>query len=309
MHTVTFFITTARSGTQWVHEALRNLHSDLLVTEHEPIRYSYSPKLCLRNPAALAALRADPIVRRHLAGIHEAIKERDYIEVGFPAFAAAPLLWEEFGERLRLVQLVRHPVRVAASIVTHRWFDPDPLDRADLKENVVLTPDDPGVRLGHYAERWADMSAFEKALFYWTEVHMFGREISEHFLAVPFIRVKFEDLLVRRDTRRKFTQFLNIPYRPEWDDLPRTIVDRYHNQTYKTLDSGNIHRMPETVNLAAEFGYDIDGVGKSELQQRYHLSLMSRVRRGVKSKLRRTIVSGAAVAVGISSGSDVLGYF
>jgi hypothetical protein len=304
MHTVTFFITTARSGTQWLHQALQYLYSDLLIAEHEPIRYSYSPKRCLRNPAAIAALRTHPPVRRHLDQIHATLRERDYVEVGFPAFAAAPLLWEEFGERLRLVQLTRHPVRVAASIVTHRWFDPDPLDRPDIKEHIVLTPDDPGVRLGHYADRWAEMSAFEKALFYWTEVHLFGREACDQLFTVPFMRVKFEDLLARPEVRQQFVQFLGLPYRPEWNDLPRKMVDRYHNRTHNTLNFGSIHRMPEAANLAADFGYDIDAVGRSELQQRYHLSLISRVGRELKSKIRRVIVFGAAAAVGISGACD-----
>jgi len=109
MQTVTFFITTARSGTQSLHAALQTVYSDLLVAEHEPIRYAYAPKQCLRDPAALAALRIKPVVRQHLDHIHEVLRHKSYVEVGFPAFATAPLLAEEFGTRLRLVQLVRHP--------------------------------------------------------------------------------------------------------------------------------------------------------------------------------------------------------
>jgi hypothetical protein len=307
MHTVTFFITTARSGTQWIHEALRHLYADLLVTEHEPIRYSYSPKLCLRNPAALADLRMHPVVRRHLDGIHRTIEKRDYVEVGFPAFAAAPLLWQEFGERLRIVQLVRHPVRVAASIVTHRWFDSNPWDRVDIKEHVALSPDDPGVFLSHYAGRWADMSTFEKALFYWAEVHLYGREVRDGLFHVPFLQVNFEDLLTRQETRRRFAQFLDVPYRSEWNDFTHRKVDRYQNQTHDAIDLGRIHRMPEIVNLAADLGYDIDEIEDSELQQRYRLSPISRFRRGIKMKLRRSVGSAAVIAIGLSYASDALG--
>jgi hypothetical protein len=307
MHTVTFFITTARSGTQWVHEALRHLYADLLVVEHEPIRYSYSPKLCLRNPAAQAALRTHPVVRQHLNAIHKAIEERDYVEVGFPAFAAAPLLWQEFGERLRIVQLVRHPVRVAASIVTHRWFDSNPWDRADIKEHVVLSPHDPGVCMSHYADRWAGMSTFEKALFYWAEVHLYGREVRDGLFPVPFLQVNFEDLLADQEARRRLAQFLGLPYRSKWNDFPQRKVDRYQNQTHNTIDLGRIQRMPEIVNLAADLGYDIDEIENSELQQRYRLSLISRFRRGIKLKLRRSIGSAAVVAIGLSYGSGALG--
>ncbi len=168
MHTATFFIATARSGTQWVCHSLRTVFGDLLAIEHEPIKYAYSPKRCLRNPSALATLRTYPMVRRHLDKIHRTLKDRPYVEVGFPAFAAAPLLLEEFGSHLRLVHLTRHPLRTAASIVIHRWFDPR--ERPDIMADVALTPTDHGVRLHHYAGRWPQMSPFEKALFNWTEV-------------------------------------------------------------------------------------------------------------------------------------------
>lgn len=305
MHTVTFFITTARSGTQWFHQTLANVYSDLLVLEHEPIRYSYSPRRCLRNPPALAALRTDPIVRRHLDRIHKISKERDYIEVGFPAFAAAPLLWEEFQERLRFVHLVRHPVRVAASVVTHRWFDPDPLDRADLKEHVVLTPTDPGVCLGHYAGRWANMTAFEKALFYWTEVHLYGREVQDAFFAVPFLRVNFEDVLAREETRQQFARFLGVPYRSDWDTFLSRRIDRYHNRIHTTIDLRSIYSMPEVTHLAATMGYDVDSIESGELQQRYRLSLVSRLRRGIKSQSHKVVAFGTAV-MDAAHGTDFL---
>src|SRR5262245_32922140 len=67
-HNATFFITTARSGTQWLCETLRKVYPELVV-EHEPIQYAYAPKRCLRNAAALAALRGEPVVRQHLNDI------------------------------------------------------------------------------------------------------------------------------------------------------------------------------------------------------------------------------------------------
>lgn len=289
MHTVTFFITTARSGTQWVYETLRNLYSDVLVAEHEPIEYSYAPKQCLRNPAALSALRTQPAIRRHLDNIHKTVRERDYVEVGFPAFAAAPLLWDEFGERLRLVQLVRHPVRVAASIVTHRWFDPG--QRSDIQADIAVAPTDPGVRLSHYAERWADMSAFEKALFYWAEVHLYGLEVQDRFVAVPFTRITFEDMLTRQETRRSFTQFLGLPYRSGWNEAPGKKIDHYHRETGSSLDLGEARTMPEIARLAEHFGYDVDAISQREFQ-RYH-AWDNRVAM-LREQIEQTIPSGDA---------------
>ena len=117
--TVTFFITTARSGTQWLTAALREAYGDALVARHEPLGYRYRPKVTLRDPDALRALVRQPEIAAHFATIRTVSAERPYVEVGFPAYALAPALREEFGEALRLVQLTRHPLRVAGSLVSH----------------------------------------------------------------------------------------------------------------------------------------------------------------------------------------------
>ena len=286
--TATFFITTARSGTQWVCETLRELYPDLLSVEHEPIRYAYAPRRCLRNPAALASLRADPRVRRHFDRIHETLRGKSYVEVGFPAFAAAPLLRDEFGDRLQLVQLVRHPVQVAASIVTHRWYSSGV--RRDIKVDVALTPNDAGVRLRNYAGRWAAMSEFEKALFYWAEVHLYGLEVQTRFSAVPFLQVSFEDLLGQRDARVAFTRFLDVPYRSGFDSAPSEQRDRFKRRTPAKIEPGQMREMPEAVDLARRFGYEVGAVATQEFQTRYQRSWLESAKRQVVTALRRCFV-------------------
>ena len=54
--TVTFFITTARSGTQWTASTLNKVYSDLLLAEHEPLGYRYEPRKTLRDLGKLRAL-------------------------------------------------------------------------------------------------------------------------------------------------------------------------------------------------------------------------------------------------------------
>ena len=307
MNSATFFISTARSGTQWLCETLRRIYPDLVVAEHEPIRYAYSPKRCLRNAAALAEVRTRPAVRRHLDDVHRVLKSKPYVEVGFPAFAAAPLLWEEFGERLRLVQLVRHPVRVAASVVTHRWFDPGL--RSDIQADIAPCPTDPGVVLHHYEKRWAGMSAFEKALFYWAEVHLYGMEVEDRFVSVPFLRVTLENLLLHERSRALLTHFIGLPYRPEWNDAPGRNIDSYHRRTLNRIDSQEIRALPEIANLAARFGYDVDAVARWEIQHRYQLSWLSKLNIRARRTIRKTFAVGATLAVLASQSSDVFAQF
>jgi hypothetical protein len=304
MNSATFFITTARSGTQWLCATLRDIYPDVLTVEHEPIRYAYAPKRYLRNPGAIEELRRDPIVREHFGAIHRTLKTKPYVEVGFPAFAAAPLLWEEFGERLRLVQLVRHPVRVAASIVTHRWFDD--AGHRGIQANIALEPFDPGVILRHYETRWAEMSSFEKALFYWAEVHLYGLDVQHKFFVVPFLRVTFEDLLAQTRARTQLTHFLGMPYRAEWDKAPARRVDSYHYQTSARIDGAAILSHPEISTLAARFGYDVAGIAEREIRDRYHRSWVTTLHWRARRTLGKTMTAGAAVGLALSQLTDVL---
>jgi hypothetical protein len=283
MHTATFFITTARSGTQWVSATLRALYPDLLSVEHEPIKYSYAPRRCLRNPDELTRLSTVPTVRRHLDDVRNTLKSRAYVEAGFPAFAAAPLLLKEFGERLRLVQLVRHPARVAASIVTHRWYEPGA--RPDIEADVALTPSDRGVCLRQYARQWPTMSPFEKALFFWAEVHLYGLEVERTLSTVPFLRIRFEDLLANRDARASFARFLDLPYRTAFDRAPEASIDQFRKRTMADIELGKITELPEIVGLATGFGYRTGAEREAEFHARYRTSWLTRARRRLRAAL------------------------
>lgn len=290
MHTVTFFVTTARSGTQWLCATLQALYPDLLAVEHEPIGYAYSPKRYLRNPAAADALRSDPVVRAHFDKIHQVLKQKDYVEVGFPAFAAAPVLAAEFGERLRIVQLVRHPVRVAASIASQRWFDPGA--RNDIKADIMSEPTDPGARLQGYEDRWETMTAYEKGLFYWGEVHLCGQEVRKALPAVPFLQTTLEQLLSDGAAQKQLADFLGVPYRSMWSSAPAKRVD-FHRRKIRALNRAQIAGHPQIMVLAANLGYDI---GASEILQ-YRLVDAFRNVLSAPGRILRLIASGTRAAL------------
>jgi len=278
--TVTFFISTARSGTQWSAATLNNIYPDLLVATHEPVGYLYKPKDNLRDIEKLRGLLRDPRIRAHFDRIHETIETRSYVEVGFPAFALAPLLREEFGDRLRLVQLTRHPVRVAASIVTHDWYREGV--RKDIMTTIALTPTDSGVTLSHYAERWSAMTSFERALFYWYEVHAFGLEQKAMSPPGGFARFQFEKLVSDRASRDAFLAFLDLPHRSGWRAAARIRIDNHRSRTYEKIDSGLIKTQPEIDKLARQLGYRIDADAKVS---KYRINPIKRFAKGAKEKV------------------------
>ncbi len=267
MTTATFFIATARSGTQWLADAFRRVYQDVLVTEHEPIRYAYRPKTFLRAHDRLDELRALPEVSEHLQDIHGILESKSYVEVGFPCYAMAPLLVREFGERLRFVHLLRHPVRVAASVVTHGWYQAHRTDT--LHADLAPDPMDPGVVQTGYRDRWDDLSAYEKGLFYWTEVHLYGREVHETYPDVPLLTLKFEDIVNPPAALQRLTRFLDLDYRVELADGVGTRVDRYQQTTSVPIEWSEIAGHDVTLELAREFGYDTESVDGRQLTRRY----------------------------------------
>lgn len=267
--TATFFITTARSGTQWTVKALERLYPDNLVVTHEPAGYLYEPRHTLRDSDKLRKLLDKPEIRAHFDHIHRIIQEKSYVEVGFPAFALAPLLREEFGDRLRLVQLTRHPVHVAASTVTHGWFDDG--HREDIKDAIMVQPTDPGAKLPEYTDRWPTMTPFEKGLYFWYQVHSFGLE--QEALSPPgtFLRVQFEKLVSDRSTQNALTAFLGLAQRSSWVDLTAKKIDKFQQQTAEPIDSTKIQDHPDIIKLALRLGYDPLEIDSTALQKRYQM--------------------------------------
>ncbi len=285
MRTATFFVTTARSGTQWLARQLNRHFDDLLEARHEPVGYLYRPRDTLRDPAALRALRAEPAVAAHFDAIHAIMAERAYVEVGFPAYALAPLLREEFGENLRLVQLTRHPVKVAASLVTHGWYCDG--GRDDIARAVAPTPADPGVTLKSYAARWPGMTPFEKSLFYWYEVHRYGMEVAETAPPGGFARFRLEDLTGDPAAKDALRDFLGLPERPDWTAAERRHEDRFQGKTGEEIDPAAILRHPGILALAAELGYAPEDIDAAEFAARYVRSPLERLRAGLGRARRR----------------------
>ncbi len=273
--TVTFIITTARSGTQWLHASLDRLYSEVLRAEHEVLQYQYEPRQFLRSDD-LDAIRAIPAIAMHFDQIHATLESRSYIETGFPAFALAPLLVREFGDRLKLLQFVRHPVRVAASIVTHGWFDNQ--RRPDIAKSIAPQPSDPGVAWPQFASRWSTMTPFECGLYYWSEVHLFGLEMQGKFPEVPFFRLRFEDLLSDLTTQQDFSEFLGVGSGSDWGQVVNKPIDNYHRRTDERIDVSLVNRHPEVVALARKLGYECDSVSSWRISARYQIPLQRRLR-------------------------------
>jgi hypothetical protein len=260
------FLSTGRCGTQWLTAGLRRLHPEV-EAEHEPIGPLYQPRRyfrCYSDPAVVLEVRQ---VAEHVARLAQ--QSRPYVETGWPLFPALPLLALRFPGRLRIVHLTRHPVPTALSHLAHNSYAGSPRDDAYTRW-ATLGPADRGVFQPAYAARWEALSPYEKCLFWWTEVHLYGLELEDRLGAVPFMRVRSEDLLGGdRSELERLLEFMGLRWRPEWVRHAESRVDRWHHHTDAEVDPLVVLEHPATVETAARLGYDAGDVDRGALAARY----------------------------------------
>jgi len=260
------FLSTGRCGTQWLAAALRELHPEIEVA-HEPIGPLYAPRRHFRRYRDPEAMLTVPAVAAHVAAIEH--RRRPYVETGWPLFPVLPLLARRIPERLRVVHLTRHPVPSALSHLAHGSYAGSPRDDAYTRL-ATLGPDDPGVQAREYRRRWAQLSAYEKCLFWWTEVHAYGLELPARLAGVPFLRVRSEALLAgERATLERLLAFIGLGWQERWRELVGRVVDQWHHHTDQPLDPLLIRRHPRTISVADRLGYAAEEVDLRALVRRY----------------------------------------
>lgn len=176
---------------------------------------------------------------------------------------------------------------MAASVVTYGWYQAHRTDT--LSQDIEPVPTDSRVVQTSYADLWDDMSAYEKGLFYWTEVHLYGREVRMTYPDVPFLTLKFEDIVDRPAALQQLTRFLGFEYREELGGGVATRVDRYQQRTSVAIDWTEIVRHERTLTLAREFGYDTDSLDGRQLRERYTAKQERSLAYRAVRKLRRLV--------------------
>ncbi len=267
--TVLFVYSTGRCATQWL---AKNFAANVpgAVVEHEPIGPQWAPRRALRHPDLAALRRELPEVDRHLRRVSEiAGKGRSYIETGWPAFAWIPYLKEIFGGRFRWVHLVRNPLYVAASLVTHRFYDARRRD--DYSALAMLEPSDPGVAYSAAATQWPDLSQFEKCLYHWLEINRYGLELAAHPALAPAAVMRFEDLFSgSAEPLRRFYAAAGLQGPAAVDGAP---VDKFRRASPVRPQVSADWLRREVAVIAGAFGYepaDIDPDGSTAtIQGRY----------------------------------------
>ena len=263
--TATFFLSTGRCGTQWLQQALAAAYLDEAVVTHEPVRGPYEPRKYLRAYDKLHELLASEQVSRHVTTIRETLKSKTYIETGWPIYPALPLIVDQLDGRVRIVHLVRHPVYVALSLAAHSLYEA----RQDWVAGVAISPFDPGVVQKELADDWASMGAYEKCLFWWTEINLYALELKEVLPGVEFTFVRYEDLFgPDAQPLDDLIKFMGLAHTPALSTLRTYNVDKYPWRSL-AADWKLVFRYARTTALAERFGYDFGGVSAPHIEARY----------------------------------------
>jgi hypothetical protein len=260
-------LSTGRCGTQWLTETLRELYPDQLVVEHEPIGPLYSPRRFFRIYERPEAVLEVPEVRAHVEAV--AALDKPYAETGWPIFAALPLLASRLGPELRVIHLTRHPVPTALSHLSHNSYAGSAREDAYTRL-ATLGPRDPNVFQPEYADRWDELTPYEKCLFWVTEVGMFGLEFERLFPQVPFVRIKSEQMLAGDEpTLRALVAQLDLDWDERWVERTGKRVDRWNHRTHLHVDPLLIERHPAALSTATQLGYAVAAVDLDALRARY----------------------------------------
>lgn len=264
MFSATFVMTTGRSGTQWLASQLAEAAGGRATVEHEPILDDYRPRtmLAVHDPHRLREDYAGAVLQ-HVEWIESVLAEREYIETGYPVWATLPWLAERLRGRIRIVHLVRHPVPVAFSWVTHRAYC-TPF-AAHTPERILLSPFDEGVRFPEYRDRWASLPPQEKVLYYWLEVNAAAMKLEQRTSA-PWLRVRLEDL--RGETLARLHAFVGLPT----PAAAKGVVDEHRFTSDQPWDPARIADHPRVVELARQLGYDPFGYGAAKIEKRGYVS-------------------------------------
>jgi hypothetical protein len=263
---VVMVLSAGHCGMQWLAAGVSALYPHVAVAG-EPIGPRYAPRRFFRRYEDPEAILSVPDVAAHVARIEQL--DRPYMETGWPLFPVLPLLADRLRGRLRVVHVTRHPVPSALDHLADGSYAGgarnDPYTRL-----ATLGPRDPGAFQPEYAATWDRLSPYEKCLFWWTEIGMFGLEFPGRFDWIPFLRIQAERLLAGdQDALGELLAFAELPWREEWRDRVESSVDRWRYPEDRTVNPLEVHRHPTTVDVASRLGYGLSDLTLGALLARY----------------------------------------
>jgi hypothetical protein len=259
-----FVLSSGRCATQWLAQNLGDAYPDVAEVTHEPLYMDYFPRQMRARPDPDPAGDTRAVLA-HADRIESLLRWSRYIECGWPCYAAIPYFARRFAGRLRIVHLTRHPLTSASSMLTHGYYSA--ASGHHVTDRALPTPWDEAVLFPGYREHWQAMTAFEKCLYFWAELHGLALKM-EGELGVPWLRLRYEDLF-HGDALDRILDFLDLPRRRSIYAARNQPTDGYRRTARTEWNPRLIERHPRVIEIAARLGYDATEVDEDSLRQRY----------------------------------------
>jgi hypothetical protein len=268
MHPICLSINTGRCGTTFLTNSLGATYPEL-ACHHELVMDDVTnPRdyLGAFDPADFAAMRADPAVAAFLDRIAAESERQPFVDPGNNLVPLVPLIAATFPGRVRVLHLVREPVSVAASHTNFTLYangTEDPEQPGGWWNNT-RPPNPSASRCVHpeFANRWGDMTPFEKNLWRWAEYNLFALEFHRRFPDVPFLSMTSNELFQdSASALRALIAFYGLPPRepvvapPEQQNATNPVLRR----RFPVGDEWRRYvEYPHVLELAAQLGVPTD---------------------------------------------------
>ena len=259
--TAIFFYSTGRCGTQWFTKNFGDSLGPDAEVVHEPLGARWAPRRSLRHPDLAALRREMPDVDRHLDRVAATVAAgRTYVETGWPAMGWYPYLKTMLGDKFKWVHIVRNPIFVAGSLITHHCYAPnDALYDKEFGALGYFYPTDPGVAHGEFAAEWERLTQFEKCLYQWLEVNQYATELAAMPGFAPARVEQFESVFSGSDASiRALYRSLGLA-EPATIDLG--VVDKFRRREPVNPELASSRLWQQVETLALKLGYDRDALG------------------------------------------------
>ena len=263
-------ISPGRSGTKFLFNTFRENFSNEGEFFHELLDQGDSkPAIYHRcfDDCLLDQLSQEAAVARVVSDWREKSAKGPIVEFGWTMSHLAPLIYREFGASLKVLNVVRHPVAVAASIAIQGAY------KEFKSEDWAITPLHPQSRFKSYSKNWGNMSVFEKCLFRWLEVMAYSEELKDRIPDVQFMTVKSEDFFQSREMISKIAGFIGFENGRRIDLSPKKNEIQLFNLERRPIGAEwrQYDKIPELVKLANSYGFDMSKSFVEDIISRYQL--------------------------------------
>lgn len=259
-HQATFFLSTGRCATQWLASALSAVPTASVVHE---CWQDHALTRRLRDCRDPGSVEGGERLIQHAEQIEMALETGPYFETGFPIWTSLPWLIERLGaERVRIVHLPRHPVPTALSWLTHGAWQPPALPHLP-PGRVLIEADDPGTLHREYQPVWSQLGPYDKALFFWAELHASGLQLQAEG-RVSWLRLRFEELFSDAGLAQLagFTDTSGGLFKGD-------RVDAWSHLLMMPVDWRQVSAHPAVLSVAQALGYEPLDVDVAALQARF----------------------------------------